>query len=297
MNKPNNYNEYFQNSIKINLEKTEYIPKKGTTSYVYFCRDKREKIKSLNPTKKPKDIVILINSMWKHVSDIEKNKYINLAIADKKRYEIEYNQYKKTDFYLERCKKSLNGYNSELKSNYFSKIVIKSCVSCTLKKTIKLQEENKKARENPIELDSDSEKRYNKNTIKLQEENKKARENPIELDSDSEKRYNKKAPKVESEKRYNKKAPKVESEKRYNKKAPKVESEKRYNEKAPKVESEKRYNKKVPKVESEKRYNEKAPKVESEKRYNKKAPKVESEKRYNEKAPKVEYYKIQIIID
>jgi hypothetical protein len=68
-------------------------PKRGTTAYIYFCKDKRPKLKEANPEMKGKEITSELSSMWKNISDRKKVKYTDLATEDKKRYTDELDGY------------------------------------------------------------------------------------------------------------------------------------------------------------------------------------------------------------
>jgi hypothetical protein len=72
-------------------------PKRGTTAYIYFCKDKRPKLKDANPEMKGKEITTELSSMWKNISDRKRVKYTDLATEDKKRYTDELKEYVPSD--------------------------------------------------------------------------------------------------------------------------------------------------------------------------------------------------------
>jgi hypothetical protein len=72
-------------------------PKRGTTAYIYFCQDKRPKLKDSNPEMKGKEITTELSSMWKNISDKKRVKYTDLATEDKKRYTDELKEYVPSD--------------------------------------------------------------------------------------------------------------------------------------------------------------------------------------------------------
>lgn len=75
--------------------KSTGMPKKVTTAYFAFTATKREEVKKLNPDKKVTELAKIFGSMWRELSDQEKEPYLQMVEKDKKRYEKEmalYNQ-------------------------------------------------------------------------------------------------------------------------------------------------------------------------------------------------------------
>ena len=64
-------------------------PKRGLTSYIFFCKDRRDAIKEENPEMSTKDITAELGRLWKSLSEEEKAPYVELANNDKNRYESE----------------------------------------------------------------------------------------------------------------------------------------------------------------------------------------------------------------
>lgn len=64
-------------------------PKRGLTSYIFFCKDRRDTIKGENPEMSTKDITAELGRLWKSLSEEEKAPYVELANNDKHRYESE----------------------------------------------------------------------------------------------------------------------------------------------------------------------------------------------------------------
>jgi len=75
---------------KQKLKKDVNRPKRGKSSYIFFCMDVRETIKEENPDLKAKDVTKELGRVWKEeTSEDDKIKYNELAARDKERYEKE----------------------------------------------------------------------------------------------------------------------------------------------------------------------------------------------------------------
>lgn len=57
---------------KTRAKKDPNAPKKPASSFMLYCNDQREKIKSSNPSMKVQDIQRKLGEMWKTVNDAEK---------------------------------------------------------------------------------------------------------------------------------------------------------------------------------------------------------------------------------
>lgn len=69
-------------------------PKRGKSSYIFFCVDKRPEVIDANPDMSAKDIIKELGRVWREdTSDAEKNKYKELSAKDKLRYEEEMDDY------------------------------------------------------------------------------------------------------------------------------------------------------------------------------------------------------------
>jgi hypothetical protein len=69
-------------------------PKRGKSSYIYFCVEKRESIKEANPDMSAKDIIKELGRVWREdVNDKDKAMYDKLSTADKNRYIDEMKDY------------------------------------------------------------------------------------------------------------------------------------------------------------------------------------------------------------
>ncbi|KAJ3317940.1 FACT complex subunit [Boothiomyces sp. JEL0866] len=69
-------------------------PKRAMTSFLYFCRDYRGKIKEKNPSMSLGEIGKELGLQWKNVSAEEKQIYEDLANQDKERYQRELKEFK-----------------------------------------------------------------------------------------------------------------------------------------------------------------------------------------------------------
>ena len=71
-------------------KKDSNAPKRGKSSYIFFCVDKREEIKKANPNMSAKDIIRELGRVWREdTSESDRAKYESQSIADKKRYDNE----------------------------------------------------------------------------------------------------------------------------------------------------------------------------------------------------------------
>lgn len=66
--------------------------KKPRSSYIFYCQENRQKITEENKNATPKEIMSILGAKWKELSELEKEKYIEMWKNDKKRYEKEINE-------------------------------------------------------------------------------------------------------------------------------------------------------------------------------------------------------------
>ena len=65
-------------------------PKKASSSYLFFCKEQRSKVKTSYPDMDAKDVTRELGRMWKEdMTDKKKKKFEKLAAEDKARYESE----------------------------------------------------------------------------------------------------------------------------------------------------------------------------------------------------------------
>ena len=95
-------------SGKSSRKKDPSAPKKSKTSYIIFCGDYRNQIKSENPNFTTTEITSKIASLWKAISPSEKLKYEARAKEDKERYEEDMKSYTPSEEF-ESVKKKKSG--------------------------------------------------------------------------------------------------------------------------------------------------------------------------------------------
>ena len=83
----------FNRDCKTSKKKDPNSPKKWRTSYIFFCSEHREKLKTDEPALSTTQIVSKLATIWRNLKDEDKQKYEKMAIEDKKRYEKEMEQY------------------------------------------------------------------------------------------------------------------------------------------------------------------------------------------------------------
>lgn len=96
-------------SVPTKKVKDPNAPKRGKSSYIFFCIDKRQKIIEANPEMKAKEIVKELGNMWRNLKEKEKQKYVNKSIEDKKRYDNDMENYVPPENTLISVKKTKKG--------------------------------------------------------------------------------------------------------------------------------------------------------------------------------------------
>lgn len=87
-------------------------PKRGKSSYIFFCVDKREEIKTANPDMSATEIIKELGRVWRDdLSDKDRKKYADKSVEDKERYDKEMESYTPVDLgYVtekkKKCKRS-----------------------------------------------------------------------------------------------------------------------------------------------------------------------------------------------
>ena len=80
-------------------------PKRGKSSYIFFCVENREKIKNSYPDMSAKDIIKELGRLWRDTSKDKKEKYIKMSNNDKERYSGEISEYVPSENFLSQDKK------------------------------------------------------------------------------------------------------------------------------------------------------------------------------------------------
>jgi len=82
---------------KVKKLKDPEAPKGRSSSYIFFCKEERQKVKDDNDGISNKDILVELGSRWKNLSDKKKKKFQKLAEADAERYKTEMANYTPSD--------------------------------------------------------------------------------------------------------------------------------------------------------------------------------------------------------
>ena len=81
--------------------KSKGAPKHPLSSYTHFLNDHRERVREDSPDMSNKELNKKLASEWSQLGQEEKQKYVERADLDKKRYHHEFLEYQKTDNYKE----------------------------------------------------------------------------------------------------------------------------------------------------------------------------------------------------
>jgi len=79
------------------IKKDSKGPKRACTAYIFFSKEMRPKLKSENPKASFTDLGKLIGIKWKELEEGERQKYNQLAEADKLRFEKEKGEFKEPE--------------------------------------------------------------------------------------------------------------------------------------------------------------------------------------------------------
>ena len=80
---------YVPSTEQTSTKKERTGPKRPLTSYMYFCQENRDRVKTENPNMNAKEITTELGARWKRLSDTDKVPYEAMQVADKARYESE----------------------------------------------------------------------------------------------------------------------------------------------------------------------------------------------------------------
>lgn len=92
-------------------------PKQPLTGYFRFLNDRREKVRSENPTMSFADLTKLLASEWSSLPTEQKQEYLDAAEQDKERYNREFSDYKQTEAYRLFNEKRENSENNKKEKN------------------------------------------------------------------------------------------------------------------------------------------------------------------------------------
>lgn len=79
---------------KTKKKKDPNAPKKALSAYMFFCADRREKIKADNPDFKVTEITSELGKQWGTLSEADKKAFYDKAEKDKERYKKDMANYK-----------------------------------------------------------------------------------------------------------------------------------------------------------------------------------------------------------
>jgi len=95
-------------------------PKRGKSAFLYFCDEKRDQIRNLNPDLSVKEIVSKLGSMWQEEKSKGKiNEYEQMSMNDRNRYKMQMKTYHPT-----KLKKENVAFNKFVSLKY-DKILLK----------------------------------------------------------------------------------------------------------------------------------------------------------------------------
>ena len=85
----------FKKSKKTNKNKDPTKPKKGKSAYIFFCQDKRSKVKEDHPEMSPREITSELGRLWSEIKDNKRmiSKYTKMSKVDKGRYDEAMKEY------------------------------------------------------------------------------------------------------------------------------------------------------------------------------------------------------------
>ena len=71
-------------------------PKRGLSSYLFFCNDKRKELKEQNPEFSMTDMTKALSEAWKKLDENQKTRFEKMAAQDRERYEKQKAEFDKT---------------------------------------------------------------------------------------------------------------------------------------------------------------------------------------------------------
>ncbi|XP_034947760.1 high mobility group protein 20A-like [Chelonus insularis] len=92
-------------------------PKQPLTGYFRFLNDRREKVRTDNPTMSFTEITKLLAAEWSSLPTEQKQQYLNAAEQDKERYNREFSDYKQTEAYRLFSEKQMEKQNEKKEKN------------------------------------------------------------------------------------------------------------------------------------------------------------------------------------
>jgi hypothetical protein len=85
--------KFIGDRLKIKKRRDPNKPKRPLSSFLYFCNDYRDKVRSENPDLKMGGVMKELGKLWKNLDNENKDKFIKLAENAKSQYEDQLEQY------------------------------------------------------------------------------------------------------------------------------------------------------------------------------------------------------------
>ena len=85
--------KFIGDRIKIKKRKDPNLPKRPLSSFLYFCNDYRDKVRTENPELKMGGVMKELGKIWSELEDTKKDKFIKLAEIAKGQYTDQLEQY------------------------------------------------------------------------------------------------------------------------------------------------------------------------------------------------------------
>ena len=83
----------FPTPTKAKAKKDENKPKRAKNAFMFFTAEMRSKFASENPHLQPKEVAKFLGKMWNSMTETDKQKYVDMNLKDKERYEEEMKNY------------------------------------------------------------------------------------------------------------------------------------------------------------------------------------------------------------
>lgn len=78
---------------RVKVVKDPNAPKRWTSNYLFFCNERRKQIVKDNPEASATEVTVKLGSAWKSLSENEKQRYTQMSLNDKERYQRELEVY------------------------------------------------------------------------------------------------------------------------------------------------------------------------------------------------------------
>lgn len=83
----------FPTPTKAKAKNDDNKPKRAKNAFMFFTAEMRSKLASENPELQPKEVAKTLGKMWNSMTDTDKQKYVDMNLKDKERYEEEMKNY------------------------------------------------------------------------------------------------------------------------------------------------------------------------------------------------------------